>query len=107
MFDKEFFETTLPAQVGKKAKESAEPTLIIQLLTGQDYSVNRIVEVGLGWIALMVYPPGHKSPRKNTAEDRKAGAPLFDLDVVMVPFGSIGLVVVTTERQRKGFGYTQ
>jgi hypothetical protein len=46
----------------------------------------------------MAYSVG-TTARRHNAEDRKAGAPQFDLDRVVVAYEHVTMVVVTLERQ--------
>ena len=100
MFDEDFFKTHLKNHIDAKAK-SDQPSLVVTLHSDHEYSVCGIAEIGPGWIVLEAYPPGHKQPRRHTAEDRKAGAPQFDFDRVAVPYENINLAVVTLEKSER------
>jgi len=106
MFDKDFFENSLPQHVQAKAAESADqPSVQIKLHNGRTYSVASIKEKGPGWLVLVVYPPKGKRMRQHSAADRKGGTPRFDLDRVAVAYNNISEVTVTLEAKSKGIGF--
>jgi hypothetical protein len=106
MFDENFFTTELQRHIRAKAVEGTDqPSLIVSFRSGQEYKVSRILEARPAWVVLEVYPLSGKAPRKHNAEDRKTGAPQYDLDRVAVPYGNINLVGVTLEPKSKGMGF--
>ena len=99
MLDAAFFREQLPREVSRKGKEGIDqPTVIVRLNSGVSYNVASLGEISDGWVVLEVYPE-RRSARRHNVEDRKGGAPLFDLDRVAVAFNAVATVVVTLDRQ--------
>jgi hypothetical protein len=99
MFDATFFREQLPREVSRKGKEGIDqPTVIVRLYSGVAYNVASLGEISGGWVVLEVYPE-RGTARRHDAEDRKGGAPQFDLDRVVVAYEHVTVVVVTLERQ--------
>ena len=106
MFDQNFFTTSLPNQIRAKAEEGPDqPSVHVRLHSGQEYTLVRIVESGTGWVVFETYAPKGKKQREYSREGRKAGAPLYDFNRVIVPYGNISLVVVTLEPNANGMGF--
>ena len=106
MFDEKFFKTSVQQHHKEKSCESPEQaSLIVQLHTGQEYKISRILEVEANWVVLEVYPPHGKEPRKYSSESRSSNVPLYDLDRIAVHYGNIALVIVTLEPKSENLGF--
>ena len=106
MFDETFFTTSLPEHIKAKGTDSTDqPAVQVQLRSGQEYKVGRILEVSPHWVVFEVYPPDGKPPRPSSAQAQQAGVPLHDLDRLAVAYEYIVLVTVTLEPKPRDLGF--
>jgi hypothetical protein len=101
MLDADFFRDVLPSEIARKMKDNAEGvvTVEIRLHGGGQYTVASWAVTDTA-LLLDVYP--EKGPATRIpAPERKAGAPLADLDRVALAYSAIRRVIITTRRARK------
>jgi hypothetical protein len=95
MFDRAFFETSLDAHVQAKRKCAADGSASVMLASDETIHVWSVEEVGDTFAVFEIFPRKGKA-RATGKEERKSGAPLFDLDRLALPYSVIGGVEVTT-----------
>lgn len=101
MFDRTFFESGLPNLVTDKAKFSSDGTVTVKIFvsSGESFSVIKIVGIADGHVVIEPFPHDGKL-RTHPKDERKLGAPQYDLDRFAIPYERITDVRITTRAQR-------
>lgn len=101
MFDRAFFETVLKNQVIEKSRQSAEGAVSVklQLSSGDTVTVSTIAWVGDGYAIFDVFPPSGKL-KPMEKNERRHGAPPFDLSRLAIRYEAITSVEITGASQR-------
>jgi hypothetical protein len=106
VFDETFFTTSLPEHIKAKGTDSADqPAVQVQLRSGQEYKVGRILEVSPQWVVFEVYPPDGKAPRPSSAQAQQVETPPHSFDRLAVAYEYIVLVTVTLEPRPRDLGF--